>query len=213
MAKDIYVVAHTQSQHHVNGLVGGWYDSPLTDIGRQQADAVGAKIAKLVGDRRPVEVYSSDLLRAAQTADIVADRLGVPVEYWSDLRERSYGVAGGKPQSWLDGRVVFVGKNGDRLNHRDGIEGAETKREFLGRVYRAMDRIIESPCATQVIVTHGFALTFAVAAWIKMPLESAGWVNFRSNAGGITHLHEDDVHFNRCVISLNDRAHLTGVPG
>ena len=211
MAKDIYVVTHTQSQHHVDGLVGGWYDTALTDFGRRQADAVAARIGELVGDRRPVEIYASDLLRAAQTAEPIGARLGAPVTLWPDLRERGYGAAGGKPDSWLDGRVVFVGRDGDRLDHRDGIEGAETKREFLTLIYRAMDRIVESPCATQVVVTHGFALTFVVAAWIKMPLESAGWVNFRSGAGGITHLREDDTLFNRYVMSLNDRTHLDGV--
>ena len=213
VAKDIYVVAHTQSQHHVGGLVGGWYDSALTDLGRRQADAVAARIAELVGDRRPVEVYSSDLLRAAQTAEPIAARLAAPVTHWPDLRERSYGVAGGKPSAWLDGRVVFAGKDGDRLDHRDGIEGAETRRELMTRIYRAMDRIAASPCATQVVVTHGFAMTFVVAAWIRMPLESAGWVSFRSNAGGITHLREDDELFDRAVVALNDRTHLAGVPG
>jgi broad specificity phosphatase PhoE len=211
MAKDIYVVAHTQSQHHVEGLVGGWYDSPLTDFGRRQASAVAARIAEMVADRQPVEIYSSDLIRAAQTAEPIAARLGAAVTHWSDLRERSYGVAGGKPGSWLEGRVVFAGKDGDRLDHRDGIEGAETKREFLTRIYRAMDRIVESPCPTQVVVTHGYAMTFVLAAWIQMPLASAGWVNFRSTAGGITHLREDDELFNRSVMSLNDRTHLDGI--
>jgi probable phosphoglycerate mutase len=211
MAKDIYVVAHTQSRHHVDHLVGGWYDSPLTELGRRQADAVAGRIAELVGDRRPVEIYSSDLKRAAQTAEPIGAHLGAPVTHTSDLRERGYGVAGGKPSAWLDGRVVFAAKDGDRLDHRDGVEGAESKREFLTRIYRAMDRIVESPCETQVVVTHGFAMTFVLAAWIKMPLESAGWVNFRSNAGGITHLHEDADLFNRTVMSLNDRTHLAGV--
>jgi 2,3-bisphosphoglycerate-dependent phosphoglycerate mutase len=210
MARDIYVVAHTQSQHHVEGRVGGWYDTPLTELGRRQAEAVAARIADLAGGRRPVEIYASDLLRASQTADAVAARLAEPVSHWSDLRERGYGAAGGQPSSWLKGQVVFAGRDGDRLDHRDGIDGAETKREFLTRIYRAMSRIVESPCATQVIVTHGFAVTFVVAAWIRMPLESAGWVTFGSNPGGITHLHEDDTLFNRHVMSLNDRAHLTG---
>jgi 2,3-bisphosphoglycerate-dependent phosphoglycerate mutase len=211
MAKDIYVVAHTQSQHHVEGLVGGWYDSALTDFGRRQAEAVAARIAEVVGGRRPVEVYASDLLRAAPTAEPIGAVLGAPITHRADLRERSYGVAGGKPNAWLDGRVVFTGKDGDRLDHRDGIEGAETKREVLTRIYRAMDRIVQSPCATQVVVTHGGAVTFAVAAWIRMPLESAGWVNFRSSPGGITHLREDDELFNRQVVSLNDRTHLASV--
>jgi broad specificity phosphatase PhoE len=45
MAKDIYVVAHTQSEHHVQKLVGGWYDSELTEFGRLQADAVAGSVS------------------------------------------------------------------------------------------------------------------------------------------------------------------------
>jgi probable phosphoglycerate mutase len=97
------------------------------------------------------------------------------------------------------------------LDSRDAIEGAETKREFLAGVYHAMDAIIASPCQTQVVVTHGLALTFVIAAWIGMPAETAGWVHFRSGPGGITPLREDDELFNRSVVSLNDRSHLVGL--
>lgn len=211
MAKDIYLVAHGQSQHHVEGLVGGWYDTDLTELGRRQAAAVAKHVCELVGDESFVEIYSSDLLRTVQTAAPIAEALHTKVTHWSDLRERSYGVAGGRPEAWLEERAVYVPRDGDRLDHRDGIEGAETKREFATRIYRAMDRIAQSPCATQVVVTHGYAVTFAIAAWIGMPLESVGWVNFKSNAGGVTHLREDDRWFNRYVLSLNDAAHLTGV--
>ena len=211
MSKDIYVVAHTQSRHHVEGRVGGWYDSELTDLGRRQAHAVAERIAELVGDARPVEIYASDLLRAAQTAEPIARRLGASVAHWPDLRERSLGVADGKPESWLDGRLVLPAKDGDRLDSREGLEGAETRCEFATRVYRAVDGIASDACPTQVVVTHGFALTFVLAAWIKMPIESLGWVAFRSNAGGISHLREDDEVFSRAVMRLNDRTHLEGL--
>ena len=211
MAKDIYVVAHTQSRHHVEGLVGGWYDSELTALGRRQAEVVAGRICDLIGDGRPVDIHSSDLRRAAQTAEPIAARLAAAVTHWPALRERSLGVAEGQPDAWLDGRLVLPPKDGDRLDSREGIEGAETKREFATRIYRAMDRIVESRCPAQVVVTHGGALTFVVAAWIGMPLESVAWVKFHSNAGGITHLREDDELFNRSVMSLNERTHLIGV--
>ena len=211
MGKDIYIVAHGQSEHHVQGLVGGWYDTALTDLGRRQADALAERISELVGEAPDVEVYASDLRRAAQTASPIAKALAVDVTHMSDLRERSYGSAGGRPEAWLDEHAVYVGPDGDRLDHRDGIEGAETKREFATRIYRAMDRIVQSPCPTQIVVTHGYAVTFAIAAWIRMPLEAVGWVNFRSGAAGLSHLREDDRWFNRYLLSLNDRAHLAGV--
>ena len=91
------------------------------------------------------------------------------------------------------------------------MDEAETKREFATRIYRAMDQIAQSPGPTQVVVTHGYAVTFAIAAWIRMPLEAVGWVNFRSSAAGVSRLSEDDRWLNRNVLSLNDVGHLAKV--
>ena len=157
------------------------------------------------------EVYASDLRRTAQTAAPIARVLGVEPVLWRDLRERSYGEAGGKPDAWLEARTVAAPKDGNRLDHRDGLAEAETKREFATRIYRAMDAIAASPCPVQVVVTHGYAVTFAIAAWIRMPLESVGWVNFRSSSGAISHLREDDRWFNRYLMSLSDTDHMAGV--
>ena len=206
--RHLYVVTHPQSQHHVDGLVGGWYDSPLTDLGRAHAVRIGERLRDVIPSSEPVEIHSSDLLRAHQTAEGLALALGAPIFATADLREKSYGEAEGKPQSWLDERFVFAPKTGARMDHRDGIAGAESEREFAGRIYRAVEAILESSCRRHVIVTHGFALTFVVAAWIKMPLESAGHINVRSSSGGITHLFEDDAFHNRAIISVNDTSHL-----
>mgnify|MGYP000443691479 CR=1 FL=1 len=201
--KDIYVVTHTESEHHVQKRVGGWYDTPLTATGHAQAQRVASRILELV-DGRDAEICSSDLLRALQTAEHIASALDTRIETMSDLRERSYGSAEGQPEDWLQKRVVHLPRGVPRLDHRDGIDNAETKREFLTRIYRAVQLIEARPVSVQVIVTHGYAMTFVVACWIGMPLENAGLVNFRASPGGITHLHEDDVYFNRNVMQLNN---------
>lgn len=208
MTRDLYVVAHGEAQHHVDGLVGGWYDSELTTLGRHQAEAIARSLSLSLTDRAPVEIYASDLRRTAQTATPIGQALGAPVTHLSDLRELSYGVAGGRPNAWLEARAVLAPQDGDRLDHVEGIEGAETKRAFATRIYRAMGQILASPCPNQIIVTHGYAVTFVIAAWIRMPLESVGWVNFRSSSGGISYLREDDTRFNRTVLRLNDTTHL-----
>jgi probable phosphoglycerate mutase len=123
-----------------------------------------------------------------------------------DLREKSYGIAGGKPEQWLDDRFVPPPAVGERMHHQDGIDGGETRAELAQRVYRAVEAIVARPCAHQIIVTHGMALTFVVTAWIRMPLEAAGYVAFRSTSGGITVLREDDRFHDRAVESLNDTA-------
>jgi 2,3-bisphosphoglycerate-dependent phosphoglycerate mutase len=98
--------------------------------------------------------------------------------------------------------------SGDRMNHDEGITGAETKAVFARRIYAALDDILQSPCEHQVIVTHGLAATFLVAAWIKMPIDSLSYVHLGTKSGSITTLKEDDYLHNRQVISLGDTSHL-----
>ena len=203
--KNIYDVTHTESVHHVEGSVGGWYDTDLTDRGKAQAKRTAERLRDMIKTETPT-ITSSDLLRAKETAKFIGDTFGCEIRTNPDLREMSYGTAEGKPQEWLDERNVPAADD-NRLDHLS-IEQGETKREFLSRIYRALDEIVRKDNPTQIVVTHGFALTFVVARWIKMPAESAGFVNFRASAGGITHLQQDDFWRNRGVNLLNDTSHL-----
>ena len=206
--KHLYVVTHAQATHHIDRLVGGWHDSELTELGLRQAARIGQVIRERIPEDAPVELYSSDLRRTHQTAQAVATVMHAPIRTMPDLRERSFGEAEGKPQAWLDERYIPDPKSGDRLDHWNGIPGAETTREFATRIYRAMEHILASPCPHQIIVTHGGALTFVVAAWIMMPLAAAGFIHVKPDSGGITHLLEDDRFFSRGIVSLNETAHL-----
>lgn len=206
--KHLYVVTHPQATHHVDGLVGGWYDSELTEIGRSQAERIAARLRVDIPHDAPLELHTSDLQRCARTADVISHQLRAPVQANPELREISYGEAEGKPQAWLDARFLYPPRVGNRLDHRFGLLGAETRREFATRIYRATEQIVASPARRQVIVTHGFALTFVVAAWIGMPLEAAGSIAVLATSGSITHLQEDDVFCNRAIVRLNDTAHL-----
>ena len=203
--KNIYVVTHTESIHHVEEKVGGWFDTGLTDIGRAQAQLVAEQLMDLLGSQTPI-ILSSDLLRSRETASIVAAQFKCSLNLTSDLREISCGIAEGKPQSWLDARFKPA-PDDNRLDHRI-IDQAETKREFSKRIYRVVDKIVSSDQPNHIVVTHGYAMTFVVACWIRMPLEAAGYVNFRSSSGGITHLQEDDFLRNRAVRFLNRTSHL-----
>ncbi|WP_223568946.1 histidine phosphatase family protein [Agrobacterium tumefaciens] len=203
--KNIFVVTHAQSLHHIEKKVGGWYDTGLTQQGYSDANAVADRPSSVV--KGPVEIFSSDLLRASQTADVIGERLDRPVHTDSDLREISYGCAEGMPQEWLDARQSPA-PDDDRMDYRGGIENGETRREVAERVYRAVDAIVSRPCETQIIVTHGFALTFVIAAWIKMPVDAVAYVSFPARSGSITHLKQDDYWRSCAVVSLADCSHL-----
>ena len=206
--RNIYVATHPEATHHTEGLVGGWHDSELTPRGQRHAMALATAIRGLVPDGARAELFSSDLRRTAQTARAIGTALGVEPVLLPDLREKSYGAAGGRSQAWLDERFVPPPAVGERMDHDEGIPGAETKLELATRIYRSMEEIAARDCAHQVVVTHGGALTFVVAAWIRLPLAAAGYAAFRSTSGGLTHLCEDDFFHNRQVVTLNSVEHL-----
>ncbi|MFF8955359.1 histidine phosphatase family protein [Streptomyces sp. NPDC014894] len=206
--RTLHVVAHPEATHHVEKVVGGWHDSRLTPAGVRAAVSIARELRARIPGGAEVELFSSDLLRTLRTADEVAGLFGVEPMADRRLREKSYGEAGGKPQEWLDRRFVPPPPVGERMDHDEGVAGAETKGACARRVYAAMDEILERPCEHQIIVTHGGSLTFVVASWIRMPIESAGYASFRAPSGSITTLREDDFFHNRQVVGLGDTRHL-----
>ena len=69
MSKDIYLVAHGEAQHHVQGLVGGWYDSDLTELGHRQAQAIAGRLAeRLAGAPSVAEALFDMPLRPPNTS-------------------------------------------------------------------------------------------------------------------------------------------------
>ncbi|KDO10397.1 histidine phosphatase family protein [Amycolatopsis mediterranei] len=206
--RSIYVSTHPEATHHVERVVGGWLDSRLTPAGIRAAVSIAETLRSWIPADVEVEVISSDLQRTRRTAGETATVFGLePIEDHR-LRERSYGEAEGRPQEWLDQRFVPPPALGDRMGHDVGVLGAETTRTFARRVYAAMEEILRRPCEHQIIVTHGGTLTFVVAYWIGMPIESLSHVNFRVSSGSITTLREDDYFHNRQVVSLGDTRHL-----
>ena len=57
--KKIFTVQHTQSEHHTNGMVGSWTDWNLTELGKQQAEQIAAKLKQELAGKDAV-LYTSD---------------------------------------------------------------------------------------------------------------------------------------------------------
>ena len=203
--KEIYIVTHTQATHHIDHLVGGWYDSELTEKGKTDAAACGQRLRDL--GTEDFSIFSSDLARARQTAEVISTHLGSMIKIDARLREMSFGSAEGRPAREVGGAIPSH-EGDNRLDFRNKF-GGETKRELAARLYDVMNEISE--CERAIICTHGFATTFLIACWIGMPLESAGYVNFRVRPGSISYLVEDDVYANRSVRILGDMRHLDDV--
>lgn len=207
-ARSLWLVTHAEATHHVDGLVGGWFDSALTAHGERDAALVGQELRRRVRPGTDVEVVSSDLRRARRTAEGVARALGVAPSFDARLREKSYGVAGGRPQAWLDARLVPPPPAGDRLRHDEGVDGAESWWTFACRVYAAVTDLLSRPRDHQVLVAHGGSGQLVVAAWLGVPVGASGYARFRLPPGSVTVLREDGRFHNREVTELGSTAHL-----
>ncbi|GAB2638545.1 histidine phosphatase family protein [Nocardia goodfellowii] len=206
--RTLFVIAHPEATHHVDGLVGGWYDSRLTPAGSVAAAAIAESLRARIPESAGAELFSSDLRRAHEAAAIIGARLQVQPKLDRRLREKSYGEAEGKSQDWLRRRFVPPPAVGERLSHDEGIAGSERMIDFGQRVYAAMDAVLRRDCEHQIIVTHGGVITFAVAAWLALPLEVLGYARFAAEPGSITELSEDDYFHNRRLVTLGDVGHL-----
>lgn len=89
--RKIIIVQHCQSEHHINNITGGWANTPLTELGRNQAELIGLKLKNEL-EEESYTMYSSDLMRSKQTADIVANHLNLNVIEDMDLREINTGI-------------------------------------------------------------------------------------------------------------------------
>lgn len=88
----IYIARHGETEWNAKGLVQGHGDSPLTEAGIKQAKDLAKKLQSINFDA----VFSSDLLRAKRTAQIIAQEKKIAVKTAQALRERSFGRFEGK---------------------------------------------------------------------------------------------------------------------
>jgi 2,3-bisphosphoglycerate-dependent phosphoglycerate mutase len=205
---DLFVVTHPEATHHLEDRVGGWYDSKLTPAGLVNAGRIAAALTKRVKGGAGVSVFTSDLTRTRQTAQAIGERLGREPVTMSELREKSYGEGEGRPDAWFRERFIPPPALGERMDHDEGLVGAETKAEWVQRVYRGMDQILRAPAPTTIVVTHGGSASPVIAHWLRIPSDALAYASFRVASGSITHLQEDDYFHNRTLVELNDTTHL-----
>lgn len=148
----LLLVRHGETDWNAEGRLQGQTDRPLSDYGRRQA----LQLADELGSEEFEAIYSSDLTRTRQTAEVVGRRLALPVELDSDLREKDWGTWEGLTSAERD-RVEFVG------------ESTEAHQE---RILRALRRIAERHPrdGLVLVVTHGGSMRRVQTAAMGMAL-------------------------------------------
>jgi 2,3-bisphosphoglycerate-dependent phosphoglycerate mutase len=164
----LVLVRHGETDWNRENRFQGHADIPLNEAGRAQAREL---VLKLGGENFQV-VYSSPLLRAHETAAILAKSLGLDVERADDLMEVDVGSWSGLTHVEVEARFP----QGFRrwLEYGHGWDDGETYAELGTRVVSGLQRIAAAhPETTILAVTHGGPIRSALAAADGVPFDEA----------------------------------------
>ena len=146
------VVRHGETRWNVEGRIQGQGDSPLTEHGLAQAEAIAGRLAR---ERFDVLV-ASDLGRAMQTAAPIAARCGLEVIADARLRERSFGEGEGLSYAEIDRRWPDIFTRAGTTDPDRVIPGGESRRQFHERVRAALEALAREHAGRRVaVVSHG----------------------------------------------------------
>ena len=159
MPTTIVLVRHGETDWNRESRFQGHSDTCLNDAGRAQV----ADLAHALEETDFSAVYSSPLERAAETARIIASKLGLEVRLDDALMEVDVGSWAGLTRSEIETRYADGFARWSEYGH--GWDDGETYEELGLRVVAGLQRIAQShPDQHVLVVTHGGPIRSALAA-------------------------------------------------
>jgi len=208
-ATEVVLIRHGSARHSTPkvslDLIAGQSDPVLTALGWHQAQAVADRL----GSVQPAAIFVTPLRRTQETAQPLAQRLGIETVVMPELRE----VYLGDWEGQLNHRVAVD----DSLTRRifdierwDVIPNAERMEDFSARVGRGMERLVEAagPDRMTLAVVHGGVISEAC----RQVTGSRPFAFLYAENGSLTRLMR--LPSGRwALIAFNDTAHLPGDDG
>lgn len=157
----VLLIRHGETEWHEEKRIKSWSPVPLSEHGLSQAERLGSYLAS---EYDVGAVYTSDLVRAVETADALGDAVGVSdVRQVPDWRERNFGIYQGITQKRLmNAFSTFHPKFGRRALDSRPLNG-ESLREASERVLDQWRTLLDQPCSeTVAVVTHQSPIQFVV---------------------------------------------------
>ena len=203
---ELLLVRHGEQRFFDGMTMGDAYDPALTDLGRRQAEAVGARLAETPIDA----VYCSTMQRARDTAAAIATPHGLTPTVEHELREvdpwESFPRDKRLRDVYTKEQLVEIFSQAHRERRYDAYPHCEDPEGFRRRVVGTIDRIGAEHIGQRVVVTcHGGV----IGAYLSRCFESRV-----DNVMAIHHTSISVVRISgerRVVLSANDYQHLIGV--
>lgn len=202
----LLLIRHAESAANSEGRWQGQFDSPLTDRGRRQADALAGRLLR---EQWAVSaLYASDLSRAAETAEILAARLDAPLVLDERLREYDIGVLTNLTWQEIKARYSEICHGLRHSRKWMSVPGAEGNDVFYRRLVAVLDDVRSQHEHDQVVamVSHGGSLGMILAHLLDLEPRRPPPFRFGNTSLSL-------VEFSRrgpVLVLLNDTCHLDG---
>jgi broad specificity phosphatase PhoE len=194
----LVLIRHGETDWNVEGRYQGQADPPLNAKGMAQAAELAGRLAKLP---RLDIIYSSPLLRASQTAEVVADKLGGPLHLESRFMEIHQGDWQTRLRSEIEGLYPELFKSWETTPWEVCPPQGETLQQVQERVYAAIDEIITRHPEERVgIVSHRIPL-----ALIKLRYQEG------MDRDIVRSLHIPNVYFEVLEVGVDGRSTSAGL--
>ena len=182
--QDIYLIRHGQTAFNVEGQALSRSDIGLTNEGVEEVVRLAQHFKEF--GVQPSQIYSSPMLRATNTAQLLQNHLVGVIEINEGLKEINYGIYEGKGREIL--REIEYGYDSQTMQKGNG----ETLEEIEQRVTPLIHYILETQDHSIFIVTHAFTASILAQLMMDMPrtfsniqpLSTADYSHFRAVKGG-----------------------------
>ncbi len=192
-------IRHAETQWNREQRIQGFQDSPLSEIGRRQAERLGERLRKL----KLASVYSSDAPRCLETAKIALQGTEVLIQTLIELRERNLGAWEGEVFTDIKGRDP-EGVQAYYDNPAFEPPGGETWHCVQARVNRGIQKILSENESKKVgIFTSGGPIKAALLSIFEIPPEK--WSAWRTSNTSVSILEKDKGRWR--VNIFNDMSH------
>lgn len=208
LTTQVLLIRHGQSEGNAEKRFGGHTATPLSPLGLRQAEATAAAVA----DESIAAIYSSDLLRATETARPLSQLTKLEVHQTRAFRERSVGVMEGltfqeAAENHPAQYAALLRRDFDHV-----LAGGESYRQLLDRAWMKLDAVLTNHTGGRIVIFSHTGTICILALHLMGALDAPElrpvWIS-TANCG-INRFEIRDDGFIR-VIAINDTRHLIGI--
>ena len=201
MTNTIYIVRHGQTEWNLLGKTQWHGNSDLTPKGIEQAELLADSMTKY-----PIDyIYSSDLGRAYQTAEIIGNKLSIEVEKTEALREMNFGTWEGRIIKDIIEEDPELYKMWRNEPHLAKIPQGETLSQIKERTDAFIKEINEKYDGKHIVlVTHSLCARIMLLSFLDSDVKNIYRINQANTALNIIELRD----YGPVVMKMNDTTHI-----